>query len=355
MTSLWEEAGRWFLRSGIQEPSGGVARYYRSDLGRNAPVSNEITGYAVSTLLYLHQRSGDPEYLDRAESAARYLTQVAWDSSTSTFPFEPASACAYFFDLGIIVRGLLAAWRATGQEEFHARAQEAALSMAFDFLGDGEFYPIISLPDKQPVLDAQSRAAETRWSRRSGCYQLKAALAWHDLGNPEALRLFDAMLGSSLATHEAFLSGEPDREKLMDRLHAYCYFLEALMAVADRESARRALGEGIDRVATLLREIAPAFERSDVCGQLLRIRLIAHHAGAVPLDEKAACEEADRAVSYQAASPDPRIHGGFWFGQKNGVTLPYVNPVSTGFCLQALALWQDHRAGTWRFELPELI
>ena len=27
----------------------------------------------------------------------------------------------------------------------------------------------------------------------------------------------------------AFLKEESDREKLMDRLHAYCYFLEALL------------------------------------------------------------------------------------------------------------------------------
>jgi hypothetical protein len=35
--------------------------------------------------------------------------------------------------------------------------------------------------------------------------------------------------------------------------------------------------------------------------------------------------------------------------------LPYMNPVSTAFSLQALELWEQHRAGTWRFELAELI
>ncbi len=49
------------------------------------------------------------------------------------------------------MRGLLAVWRATGEEEFRTRAQEAALSLAFDFLGDGVFHPVISLPDKQPL------------------------------------------------------------------------------------------------------------------------------------------------------------------------------------------------------------
>ena len=127
------------MHSGIQERDGGVARFYRSDSATNAAVSTEITGYAASTLAYLHSRTGQQEYLDAAVRAARYLSRQAWDSDASTFPFEPGSDRAYFFDIGIIVRGLLAVWRATGEEEFRARAQEAALSLAFDFLGDGSF------------------------------------------------------------------------------------------------------------------------------------------------------------------------------------------------------------------------
>ena len=174
--------------------------------------------------------------------AARYLTREAWDRASSTFPFEPGSPHAYFFDIGIIVRGLLAAWRATGDEEFRERAREAALSLAFDFAGDGVFHPVIELPEKQPL------AYEARWSRQPGCYQLKSALAWHDIGDEHARRAFELAVGRALATHESFLAEEPDREKLMDRLHAYCYFLEALLAVADREDARRALASGIGRV-----------------------------------------------------------------------------------------------------------
>ena len=67
--TLIDAAGRWFLQSGIQEASGGVARYYRSDLRKNAPVSTEITGYAVSTLLFLDEerRSFDAERRSPAE------------------------------------------------------------------------------------------------------------------------------------------------------------------------------------------------------------------------------------------------------------------------------------------------
>ncbi len=303
----------------------------------------------MSALVFLHTRTGRQQYLDAALRAARFLVNQAWDPAGSTFPFEPGADRAYFFDLGIIIRGLMSAWRATGEEEFRSRAREAALSLAFDFLDESVFYPVISLPEKQPL------PADARWSRRPGCYQLKSALAWLELGEEHAKPLFERALAYSLATHQSFLAGETDRERLMDRLHAYCYFLEALLWVADRAEAREVLASGILRIGESLCEIAPVFERSDVGAQLLRIRLIADHLGAVSLDERAACEEAERVASFQAMEGDLRVRGVFWFGRKGPAMLPFSNPVSTAFCAQALALWGDHQAGRWSFQLPQLI
>jgi hypothetical protein len=344
-----ERAGTWFLNSGIQEQSGGVARYYRSDLRQNAPISTEITGYAVSTFAYLFERTGQACYRDAALRAARFLTRIAWDGASSTFPFEPSSPLSYFFDVGIIVRGLLAAGRIGGEQEFHDVAQQAALSLAFDFLGEGVFHPVISLPEKQPL------GYEARWSRSPGCYQLKSALAWHSLGDPHAQRVFESVVSYGLATHSSFLPGSSEPDKVMDRLHAYCYFLEALLVVADRVDVRDALAQGIGRTGELLRQIGPRFERSDVCAQLLRVRLIANAVGAVALDHAAAQEEAEHASEYQITSDDPRLDGGVWFGRKGDELLPYANPVSTGFVLQALALWEDHEKGAWNFSLDQLI
>jgi hypothetical protein len=298
---------------------------------------------------YLHSLTGETQYLDAAERAARYLIQT-WDSTASTVPFEPGSSLAYFFDLGIIVRGLLAASRLTGKPELFDRARDAALSMALDFLGEGVFHAVISLPEKQPLPH------EPRWSRAPGCYQLKAALAWLELGDASARKLYDCVLERSLATHGGFLYAESDREKQMDRLHAYCYFLEGLLACVEREPARDALANGIGTATRLFRKIAPAFERSDVSAQLLRLRLIAHHCGVLELDRQAVQDEVRRIESFQALDdPRPQIRGGFYFGKRGGEMLPYVNPVSTAFCLQALEFWDRHDSGRWAFDLRQLI
>jgi hypothetical protein len=75
------------------------------------------------------------------------------------------------------------------------------------------------------------------------------------------------------------------------------------------------------------------------------VRLWADALGAVPLNETEAAEEAAWAAAYQMAGPDPRLDGGFNFGRRNGAPSNYSNPVSTAFCLQALALWDDRSHG----------
>jgi hypothetical protein len=343
-----ETAGRWFLKSGIQEASGGVARYYRSDIRENAPVSTEITGYAVSTVLFLYERTEDSGYLQAALRAARFLTRTAWDARLGTFPFEHtangASRFAYFFDCGIIVRGLLSAWRVTGDIEFRDAAIAGGRAMLADFPGPQGIHPIIALPEKNPLAWAP------RWSASPGCYQLKSALAWHELfevtGESAFLRGYESALEAALENEREFLPGDPDQARIMDRLHAYAYFLEGLLPVLDRPECAAVFRNGVDRVARYLRDIAPVFARSDVYAQVLRARLLGEALGALPLDRSAAAEEAEQAASFRIDGGDPRLAGGFLFGRKRGEDLPFVNPVSTAFCLQALALWNDRLASS---------
>jgi hypothetical protein len=335
-------AGEWFLRSGIQNPDGGVARYYRLDLGRNRAVSTEITGYTASALVFLHSLTDDDRYLDRARAAARFLSG-AWDAESGSMPFEVDPArFAYFFDCGIVVRGLLAVWRASGGEEFLDCARLVGDSMAHDFRApDGRFHPILTLPAKLPV-----ERDPLRWSQSPGCYQLKAGMAWWDLweatGNACYRNLYEGLREESLRTALDFLPGHADRRKVVDRLHAYLYFLEGLLPMPDA-----ALDEGIQRVGGFLRELAREFERSDVYAQLLRVRVYAASIGAVPLDRAAAEWEAERLLEFSTQAEDQRIDGGFYFGRTAGNWEPYINPVSAAFALQALALWngagQAHR------------
>lgn len=350
----------WFLTSGIVEPQGGVARYHFADRHENAPISTEITGYTVSSLLDLRRETGQAGLREKALECGEFLCGV-WNSRLDAMPFEllaDGEGFSYFFDNGIIARALLALWRETERPEFLEVATAVGDSMWRDFAANEGFHPIITLPGKHPLTH------EKRWSREPGCFQLKAALAWHELavitGEQRFLDAWRRQLDFSLQTHDSFLPGDPDELRVMDRLHAYSYFLEGLLPVADRPDCREAVTNGIERIGQLLRRIRPRFERSDVCAQLLRARLFAHHLGVASLDEEAAGEEAMWLLRYAGdqtspASEQPPMSQGFWFGSKDGTTLPFVNPVSTAFCAQAWRLWMRHHQGHAVTEWLELV
>jgi hypothetical protein len=353
--SLTDRAVRWFLESGIQQPSGGVARYYHAGTCKFQAVSTEITGYAAAALACLHRLTGDAGCLQAALRAGRFLTRVAWDSALETIPYEcrPENDSrrppAYFFDAGIIARGLRALSRATGDREFLDTAAACRRSMAQDFRGPSGYHAVLSLPDKQPL------PGDGRWSRGPGCYQLKSALAWLESGEDRYTSLYEFVLADALRTHSSFLEAEPERDRVMDRLHAYCYFLEGLLPRATRSDCAPVLRAGIARVGELLREIAPAFARSDVYAQLLRLRIYAAAFEVAPLDAGLAQEEAAMLRTFQFGGSDPRLYGAIAFGRRAAQLAPFANPVSTAFSFQALEMWQRHREGVFQADTLDLI
>ena len=334
-------AGHWFLHSGIQNPDGGVARYYRADLHENKPVSTEITGYTASALMFLYATTGDAVYLERARLTAAFLCDHAWDAALRTFPFESGSRHAYFFDCGIIVRGLVAVWKVTREDRLIEIASAASQGMIRDFRHGNEYHPILELPG------TNAAARTEQWSGMPGCYQAKSALSWWEVaeitGDGRLRERYLEFIGSALRTSREFLPGAAERPRVMDRLHACSYFLEALYPLLDRPECVEAYRFAMASVARYLREISPEFTRSDVHAQLLRARI--YGAAAVPVDEDAAQGEAAALEGFEAHSDDPRTDGGFLFGRRAGEPVMHVNPVSTAFAMQALEVWRAFRTG----------
>ncbi len=336
-----------------------MARYYRTDVAANSRVSTEITGYAASTLAWLFRACGDERLREAAVRAGRFLLERAWDRASGLFPFEYAAdgdfaePLAYFFDNAIVVRGLLALWRLTGGAELLEVAHRCGLALTLEFPTEDGFRAALVLPGREPA------PVDERWSRNPGCYHLKAALAWRELELAGFAGEFDSWwrraLDHALATHQDFLppGGDPS---VMDRLHAYLYFLEGLLACTERGECRRALRAGIERVSELLERIAPAFERADVRAQLLRVKLYADALGIWKLDEEEAEGEVARILEFQVEDDeDPRTQGGFRFGRKAGLWMPFVNPYTTAFAVQALEMWRLRRGGRFQPDWRELI
>jgi hypothetical protein len=347
-------AGQWFLHSGIQEPSGGFSRFYRSEIQKNLAVSTEISAYAATALVFLYRTTGEREYLDAARRTTDFLLDQAWDAELQVFPYEHPSPTAdsrhlsYFFDSGIIIRALIAVWRETHEDRLIEVSTAAAHGMSAFWTGR-DYHAILTLPDKKPL----PRTAQ--WSTAPGCYQTKSALAWWELseitGDAKLRQDYLDLIESGMHTYRGFLAGANERLKIMDRLHAYSYFLEALSPLLDRADCVQTYRNVLNEAARYLRELAPEFARSDVYAQVLRARVRASQA--IPLDVDAAREEASALIRFQVGfladsqmeSQDPRQDGGFLFGSRAGVLSPHVNPVSTTFAIQALEMWRGFEAG----------
>lgn len=353
---LAKEVGNWLLHSGIEETNGGVARYYLSDVRRNKPVSTEITGYCASGLVVLNEQTADTRYWSTALKKTEFL-KSAWDPHAHAMPFEVDGdqKYSYFFDNGIIVRGFLAVWRKSGHPALLSAAVKVGESMAQHFFDGSSFSPIITLPGKTSLPYEPGR-----WSRSPGCYQLKSAMAWRELWEATSQERFNKLylqvLQAGLESHRSFLPGVEVEASVMDRLHPYSYFLEGLLPEINHSACREAMQLGIPLLSQFANTIAPKFLRSDVMAQLLRLRIYADCAGAVPLDREVCRREAALIREFQSSDHDPRLKGGFWFGRKDGVNiLPFMNPVSTVFCYQALEMWDRYEKGERHFRWQDLI
>ena len=137
--------------------------------------------------------------------------------------------------------------------------------------------------------------------------------------------------------YAAFLPGHPDRLKVMDRLHAFCYFLEGLLPRAREPRCCAAINDGLRALAALLPDRAGV-------RALRRVRAVAPDPRVCRASRRDAarprCSRGRSCPLADLRSPG----GGFYFGRQGGDWLPFLNPVSTVFAMQALAVWSGEPA-----------
>ncbi len=262
--------------------------------------------------VYLHALTGDAAYLDRAAAAARFLTR-----RPGTAPSPP---CRLSFRAGLHLflrlrhrraRPAFGVARHAANPNFCDTAAAMGRHMARDFRA-GRWLPSRPRAARQA---ARASAIALRWSRSPGCYQLKAAMAWWDLaeatGEPRFREPYERVLRMRSAPAPASCPAIPSAPQ-GDGPPARLPLFPGRPAAARARAAllRRACRRHRPRGCPALREIAPEFERSDVYAQLLRMRLYADCAGAVPLDRAAAANaKPARLAEFQAATTAASISG----------------------------------------------
>ena len=214
-----------------------------------------------------------------------------------------------------------------------------------------------------PLYDLESdRAYEElgEWSGEMSVAQLKVGLAFLELykatGRGEFEHDAEALRKWCLKRHESFLGGEVDDVKVVDRLHAYCDFLEGLLpGVALDADSGRALQFGLLRVENLLDDIGDEYQRCDVMAQILRLRMYADKLGVMELEYTRAEQEAGMIAEFQMQSTDPKTDGGFAHARKRGQIIPQLDPTATALALQALEMWDQTEEGGLRDDWDVLV
>lgn len=360
---VWKE---WLLNSGIQDTGGGFYSWYdpvKKDYGY---LYSEITGYGISTLLFLNSLEKDAVLLERAKYAGSWLIEKALDDSggfktrkynigsgDEAYSFE--NGLIYAFDCGMILCGLMNLWETTGVELYLNSATRLG-----DFLvekmqrPDGGFFAYYITSQQRGVDEGH------KWSTQTGGYHCKLSLGLIKLGMATGVdKYLDSAEKICLKAISYFKNGRFVTNKKDDstHLHPHCYTAEGLLYAGYKLNRKRFLDYATQATewALTLQEAdggipflfysdgRPAqFQRTDILSQVLRLGLLLR---GMNLLDKNYRDKLGRLAArlYEFQNRNEIVHqGGFSFGYDfDGRKIEHINAWCTMFAIQALSFYEN--------------
>ncbi len=375
-------AKNWLLRSGIQEDKGpqkgGFNAWFDMDSRKYSYVYSEITGYGITTLLYIKDVFGE-NVSDKAGCAADWIREKAMHPSggvrtrqylnemdeSELYSFE--SEVIYAFDCGMVLYGLVNLYKECSKEDHLELAKKLA-----DFLlntmrkKDGLF---------TPIFNAKTGVKENfhvKWSTESGSYHAKLALGLVDMfdvtGDDKYEKAAITLCENALGFQEKSGRFITSKAEGSTHLHPHSYSAEGLLYTGlffgrkDLvEAAARAVRWALDRQTpdggifkkysgdTFVR-----FYRTDTLAQILRLGVILYNLGVL---EKSYLPRLSLLrnilLSFQHSGGDVQ-KGGFYYGFKlTGERPAHINSWCSMFALQALTMYDELIGGDGRIKKLE--
>ena len=353
----------WLLYSGIQNPEGSydlndndVSGCFNAwfDLEKNnySYIYTEISGYALTLLLYLYKETGDNIYLQRAQKVGDWLLKIQHHTGAFPTAFYLSDNSSqkpngfHSFDAVMVFNGLTNLYRHINQEKYLISAKKAA-DWVLDYQKkDGSIATIVD-EDKNKVEDNQ----ET-WSSQPGSYHAKLAIGYlnlYDLTKKEnylkaARKLCDYALSFQQSDGQFFTYGKIKGTNF----HPHAYTAEGLFIagtylneVKYKKSAQKAIQWAIsfNKEGIIPRQkyknTLNYNERIDILAQIYRLAIllgIKNHSNEKILKH---------ILNHQYFGENKSQHGGFLFGKlSSGEKVPHINCWVSMFALQAMKLHQ---------------
>lgn len=354
-----KKAMGWFLNSGIQNPSGtkvlddrdvsgGFNAWFNPISESFSYVYTEISGYAVTTLVYLYKEFKDEIFLERAKLTGNWLLSIQDVSGAFPTAFyrdgkENKPNEFVTFDIGMVTNGMVNLYKETGDERYLNSAKKSADWLLKYIKHDGSIAAMVDQSGNIKDFDGT-------WSTQSGSFHSKLGIG--------LLNLFDCTkeekykkAAVGLCEHALTRQRKDGQfltygKQLGTNLHPHSYSAEGLFVVGKYlgneiflESAQRATKWAIKNtengiVPRLKHDDSLNYnERVDILAQVFRLCKI------FSLNDKGVDEVLHKIISYQSNAANIRQYGGFKFGKSSsGEDLPHINAWVTMFAIQAILL-----------------
>lgn len=362
-------AKNWLLNSGIQDVSsnpqtdGGFNAWFDTMTGEYPYLYSEITGYGITTLLYLYKQTKEEMLLDRAKMAADWLINVAMhkcggvktrdykkqDDNEGMYSFD--SENIYAFDNGMVLYGLVSLYKLTGIDAYLDNAKKIAEFLLTMQRPDGLFFAFYNAKTGQ-MIDVTDK-----WSTQSGSYHCKIAMGLIDLYE---LTGDDRYLKSSIAVCDAALQLQKNdgrfvsfRDNNGTHVHPHSYSAEGLLYAGVKLCNKKYISSAAKAVewtlrnqlynggvpSMYIRDEANVNERTDTLAQTLRLGVLVSQYGCLLDDQmlERLLKLKERLVFFQ--NTDGLHKGGFYFGFESGKKVAHINSWCSMFAMQAIDMY----------------
>lgn len=369
--SAEDMAAKWVLESGIQnvsgdvKTSGGFNGWFDVNSGSYPFIYSEITGYGMSSLIYLKGAYNSDVFLERAKLAAKWiinnaitpeggvLTKYYYARGAADDGYKFENRNVFAFDAGVVLYGLCNVALETNDEDTKKNCHKIAEFLVNNMLKkNGEFHAAWNLKSNEPLND------ESKWSTRSGSYHAKIALGMIKMHEMTGESVYEK---AAEAVCEAAVKSQKEDGRFVTHgnsthLHPHCYSAEGLLYAGKKLGRKDFLESSLKATEWALRAQKENggipflfengfvhYERTDVLAQVLRL-------GSVFMAERllAASHNMDRLRNRLAGFQvnEGQQAGGIEFGYDfDGIRKSHLNSWCTMFSMQAFRMNSLFKSG----------
>lgn len=374
-SEIFNDNVKWLLHSGIRiknGPNSGAVYGWKNLNPPSYPfIYSEITGYAITSFLYIYSELGEYEALQAAKDSANWLVKNMYNSSsyllsagsieTDNFTQKgDLSNQVYAFDNGMVMIGLLNLYNVTKAPDLLTYAENMAKSLIERFYDGSKLIAVLDNMYKPIINNNSLESSGNKWSNISGAYHCKLSLALLNLSKLTNNDVYSEVSNSlckfaqNLQKPDGRIITNPNSE-IVTYLHPHLYACEGLIYGGITQHNEGYITAGLKGIIWAMKQVnsstgglprhtgeEKSVEQSDCSAQLLRLLILC----------RARIEESIEKSSYHVDDVIEKLHSrllDFYISQEDRGGIRYHLSLDTAcswctmFTMQALRLWNKRK------------